>query len=67
MFAGVELMVAGGESVRCARELDYHWGLFLRGQRVRQNVSFSFGQCGTNCIKDGKQYRLQIKDLCSLA
>lgn len=32
-----------------------------------ENVSFHFRQCGTHFIKDGKQYTLQVKDLCSQA
>ena len=64
---GVELVVAGGESDRCARPMDYGWVLSLREQCIRQNVSFSFRQCGTHFIKDGRQYQLQVKDLCAQA
>ena len=63
----VELVVVGGESDRCARPLDYDWVLDIREQCIRRNVSFEFRQCGTHFIKDGKQYRLQTKDLCSQA
>jgi len=66
-LAGIELVVAGGESDRGARPMDYAWVLSLREQCIRQNVSFSFRQCGTHFIRDGKQYRLQTKDLCSQA
>lgn len=31
------------------------------------NVNFEFRQCGTNFIKDGKLYKLQVKDLCKQA
>lgn len=64
---GIELVVAGGESDKAARELDYAWILNLREQCKRKNVSFEFRQCGTHFIKDGKKYTLQTKDLCSQA
>ena len=64
---GVELVVAGGESDRFARPMDYDWVLSLREQCVRANVSFEFRQCGTHFIKDGKAYTLQTKDLCAQA
>ena len=64
---GIEAVVVGGESDRNARVLDYDWVLDIREQCIRQNVSFQFRQCGTHFIKDGKQYTLQVKDLCSQA
>ena len=64
---GVELVVAGGESDRFARPMDYDWVLSLREQCVRKNVSFEFRQCGTHFIKAGKTYTLQTKDLCAQA
>ena len=63
----IELVVAGGESDYYARPFDYSWALDIREQCVRQNVSFEFRQCGTHFIKDGKEYRLKTKDLCSQA
>ena len=66
-LAGVELVVAGGESDRFARPMYYDWVLSLREQCIRQNVSFEFRQCGTHFIKDGREYTLQKKDLCSQA
>ena len=63
----IELVVVGGESDRDARVLDYDWVLNIREQCIRKHVSFEFRQCGTYFIKDGKQYRLQTKDLCSQA
>ena len=63
----VELVVVGGESDRGARPLDFDWVLAIREQCIRKHVSFEFRQCGTHFIKDGKQYRLQTKDLCSQA
>ena len=66
-LAGIEAVVVGGESDRNARVLDYDWVLDIRKQCIRQNVSFQFRQCGTHFIKDGKEYTLQVKDLCSQA
>ncbi|MBQ7782811.1 MAG: DUF5131 family protein [Oscillospiraceae bacterium] len=63
----IELVVVGGESDKNARPLDYSWVLDIREQCIRKNVSFEFRQCGTYFIKDGKQYKLQTKDLCSQA
>lgn len=63
----IELVVVGGESDKLARPLDYSWVLGIREQCVRKNVSFEFRQCGTHFIKDGKEYKLQTKDLCSQA
>ena len=64
---GVELVVAGGESDRDARQLDYAWVLDLREQCIRKQVNFEFRQCGTHFIKDGRQYKLQTRDLCRQA
>ena len=63
----IELVVVGGESDRFARPLDYNWVLNLRAQCIRKHVNFEFRQCGTYFIKDGKQYKLQTKNLCSQA
>jgi len=64
---GVELVVVGGESDVFARPFDYEWALDIREQCIRKNVSFEFRQCGTHFIKDGKEFKLQTKDLCSQA
>lgn len=64
---GIDLVVVGGESDVNARPLDYAWVLSVREQCVRKNVNFEFRQCGTYFIKDGKQYKLQTKDLCKQA
>lgn len=63
----IELVVVGGESDRNARPLDYDWVLNLREQCMKHQVSFQFRQCGTHFIKDGKQYTLKVRDLCSQA
>lgn len=57
----------GGESDYQARPLNYDWVLDIREQCIRKNVDFQFRQCGTYFIKDGKQYKLQTKDLCKQA
>lgn len=64
---GVELVAAGGESDRFARPMEYDWVLSLREQCVRKKVAFEFRQCGTHFLKDGREYTLQKKDLCSQA
>lgn len=63
----VELVIAGGESDRNARPLDYEWVLFLREQCMEKRVSFQFRQCGTFFLKDGVSYRLNTRVLCSQA
>ena len=63
----VELVVVGGESDINARAFNYDWALDIREQCIRKNVSFEFRQCGTYTIKDGKQYKIQTKDLCKQA
>lgn len=63
----IELVVVGGESDRDARPMDYDWVLDIRDQCITQNVSFQFRQCGTNFIKDGKMYKLNVRLLCSQA
>lgn len=60
---GTELVVAGGESDRNARFLDYSWVLDIRAQCIRQDVRFSFRQCGTHFIKDVRTYTLATRDL----
>lgn len=64
---GVELVVVGGESDRDGRPLDYDWVLDIREQCIRKQVNFEFRQCGTHFIKDGRQYKLQTRDLCRQA
>ena len=59
----IELVVVGGESDINARVLDYDWVLDIREQCIRKNVNFEFRQCGTYTIKDGKQYKIQTRDL----
>jgi len=63
----IELVVVGGESDNCGRELEYDWVLEIRKQCVRRNVNFEFRQCATHFIKDGKHYKIQTKDLCRQA
>ncbi len=66
-LGGIELVVVGGESDREARPLYYDWVLDVRDQCVSANVSFEFRQCGTHFIKNGKEYILQVQDLCAQA
>lgn len=64
---GIELVIVGGESDRYARPLNYDWVLKVREECIKANVPFEFRQCGTHFIKDGKNYTIQKKDLCSQA
>lgn len=63
----VEAVVVGGESDKNARPLNYDWVLSLRAQCIAKSVRFEFRQCGTRFIKDGKEYLLSVRDLCSQA
>ena len=63
----IEEVVVGGESDINARVLDYDWVLNIRCQCINKNVSFTFRQCGTNFIKEGRLYKLQTRDLCKQA
>lgn len=63
----IELVIVGGESDFQARVLNYDWVLAIREQCILKNVTFEFRQCGTHFIKDGKQYKIQTKDLCKQA
>lgn len=64
---GVELVVAGGESDRDARPLDYAWVLSLRQQCLDAGVHFEFRQCGTHFIRDGRMYTLPVRELAAQA
>jgi protein gp37 len=66
-LCGVELVVVGGESDLSARPLDYAWVLDIREQCLRQGVKFEFRQCGSNFVKDGKLYQLNVRQLMSQA
>ena len=63
----VELVIVGGESDKDARPLNFDWVLSIREQCRVKNVNFEFRQCGTHFIKDGKEYLLNVRDLCSQA
>lgn len=64
---GIELVVVGGESDYNARPLNYDWVLAIREQCIKNNVKFEFRQCGSNFIKDGKLYKINVRQLCSQA
>lgn len=63
----VESVIVGGESDKNARPLDFAWVLDIREQCIARNVHFEFRQCGTHFIKDGKEYTLPVRELCSQA
>lgn len=64
---GVELVVVGGESDANARPLNYDWVLSIREQCIQKGIHFEFRQCGTRFIKDQKEYKLNVRMLCSQA
>ncbi len=64
---GIDLVVVGGESDKNARAFNFDWALDIREQCIRKNVNFEFRQFGTYTVKDGRQYKLQTKDLCKQA
>lgn len=64
---GVELVVVGGESDYHARPLHYDWVLDIRRQCQVAGVGFEFRQCGTHFVKDGKEYTIPVRQLCSQA
>lgn len=63
----VELVVLGGESDPDARALHYDWVLAVRQQCVNTHTHFEFRQCGTHFIRDGKEYTIPVRQLCSQA
>lgn len=63
----IELLVVGGESDYNARPLEYDWVLSLREQCLRAGVKFEFRQCGSNFIKDGQLYKINVRQLFSQA
>ncbi len=63
----IELVVVGGESDYNARPLNYDWVLSVREQCKIKSTHFEFRQCGTYFIKDGKNYTLNVRQLCSQA
>lgn len=63
----IELVVVGGESDKNARPLNYDWVLDIRKQCLETKTPFEFRQCGTHFIKDGKEYLLNVRCLCSQA
>lgn len=63
----IEKVIVGGESDYNARVLNYDWVINIREQCIRKKVDFEFRQCGTNFIKDNKNYIIKTKDLCKQA
>lgn len=64
---GISAVTVGGESDKNARPLNYDWVLSIREQCIRTKTAFTFRQCGTHFIKDGKMYNLSVRYLCSQA
>lgn len=63
----VELVIVGGESDREARPLHYDWVVAIRDQCIDAGTHFEFRQCGTRFIKEEKEYKLNVRDLCRQA
>lgn len=63
----VERVVVGGESDKSARPLNYDWVLDIRKQCISKQIHFEFRQCGTHFIKEGREYTLKVRELCSQA
>ena len=57
-LAGIELVIAGGESGPEARECDFDWFADLSAQCAEEGVAFRFKQTGARFRKDGKLYRI---------
>jgi len=66
-LSDVELVMVGGESDCNARPLNYEWVLDIREQCIKNKVKFEFRQCGSNFIKNGKLYQVNVRQLCSQA
>lgn len=64
---GVELVVVGGESDKNARVFNLDWAISIRKQCINANVPFNFRQYGTNSIKDGTSFTVNVRQLCSRA
>lgn len=63
----IEFVVVGGESDKNARLLNFDWVLSIREQCLSRGIRFEFRQCGTHFVKDGKEYTLSVRELCSQA
>ncbi|MBO4414774.1 MAG: DUF5131 family protein [Lachnospiraceae bacterium] len=57
----IEHVVCGGESGPRARMCDFEWIKDMRGQCIRQQVSFTFKQTGAVFKKDGRIYHIERK------
>lgn len=66
-LTGIELVVVGGESDVNARVFNYDWALSIREQCINANVNFNFRQYGTNSTRDGRNYTINVRQLCSRA
>ena len=49
------------------KKLPVFQALPIKHKCIRKQVNFEFRQCGTHFIKDGRQYKLQTRDLCRQA
>ncbi len=58
----VNQVVVAGESGNEARICDFNWVKELQAECVKHNVSFFYRQTGSKLLKDGKLYRIRVKD-----
>lgn len=59
----IEQVACGGENYNGTRPCDYSWVKALRDECVSRDISFCFMETGTVFIKDGREYRLENKQL----
>ena len=58
----IDLVVVAGESGNEARICDFAWVKEIQAECVKHNVPFFYRQTGSRLLKDGKLYRIKVKD-----
>lgn len=62
----IEQVACGGENYGGTRPCDFKWVRSLRDECVSRNITFCFMETGTVFIKDGREYRIDSKQLQNL-
>lgn len=62
----IEQVACGGENYGGTRPCDFDWVKSLRDECVSRNITFCFMETGTVFIKDGREYRIDSKQLQNL-
>lgn len=62
----IEQVACGGENYGSTRPCDFKWVRSLRDECVSRNITFCFMETGTVFIKDGREYRIDSKQLQNL-